>query len=206
MCYSAQIWQDYRRYVRDYGAHISIKEFVEIFWHRRQGRKISIPKGMEVAFADPQNDQEHEIKGLIAEFATEEATRLEQELFKQRKRLADAERTLLTKITKAALEHQRIATDKIGWIMARLSDLHRTEAKDRDSRIFPGHYAPVMIMENGRRVIKPMRYQCRPAGKPAFYDVKYPGTFNAATTLRDSGRDSSATHMAWLWSTRSTRT
>jgi putative SOS response-associated peptidase YedK len=34
-------------------------------------------------------------------------------------------------------------------------------------------------MENGRRVIKPMRYQCRPAGKPAIYDVKYPGTYNA---------------------------
>jgi hypothetical protein len=24
-----------------------------------------------------------------------------------------------------------------------------------------------------------MRYQCRPAGKPAFYDTKYPGTYNA---------------------------
>ena len=50
--------------------------------------------------------------------------------------------------------------------------------KDRDSRIFPGHYVPVMVMVNGRRVIKPMRYQCRPAGKPAFYDTKYPGTYN----------------------------
>jgi putative SOS response-associated peptidase YedK len=24
-----------------------------------------------------------------------------------------------------------------------------------------------------------MRYQCRPAGKPAFYDTKFPGTYNA---------------------------
>jgi putative SOS response-associated peptidase YedK len=24
-----------------------------------------------------------------------------------------------------------------------------------------------------------MRYQCRPQGKPAFYDTKYPGTYNA---------------------------
>lgn len=40
-------------------------------------------------------------------------------------------------------------------------------------------YAPVMVMENGRRVVKPMRYQCRPAGKPVFYDTKYPGTYNA---------------------------
>jgi putative SOS response-associated peptidase YedK len=36
-----------------------------------------------------------------------------------------------------------------------------------------------MVWENGRRVVKPMRYLCRPAGKPAFYDTKYPGTYNA---------------------------
>jgi hypothetical protein len=38
---------------------------------------------------------------------------------------------------------------------------------------------PVVVMEDGRRVIKPMRYQCRPAGKPAIHDAKYPGTYNA---------------------------
>ncbi|MBA3590193.1 MAG: SOS response-associated peptidase family protein [Methylibium sp.] len=63
--------------------------------------------------------------------------------------------------------------------MPRLSDLKRTEPEERDSRIFPGVYAPVIVMESGRRVIKPMRYQCRPAGKPVFYDTKYPGTYNA---------------------------
>lgn len=36
-----------------------------------------------------------------------------------------------------------------------------------------------MVMEQGQRVIKPMRYQCRPAGKPVFYDTKFPGTYNA---------------------------
>jgi len=34
-------------------------------------------------------------------------------------------------------------------------------------------------MENGKYVVKSMRYQCRIAGKPANYDVKYPGTYNA---------------------------
>src|SRR5690606_29872421 len=48
-----------------------------------------------------------------------------------------------------------------------------------DSRIFPGYYVPVMVMEHGQLVVKPMRYQCRPAGKPAFYDTKFPGTYNA---------------------------
>jgi putative SOS response-associated peptidase YedK len=36
-----------------------------------------------------------------------------------------------------------------------------------------------MVIEDGKRVIKPMRCQCRPAGKPAFYDLKFPGTYNA---------------------------
>jgi putative SOS response-associated peptidase YedK len=38
---------------------------------------------------------------------------------------------------------------------------------------------PVLVMENGQRIIKPMRYQCRVAGKPASYDARYPGTYNA---------------------------
>jgi putative SOS response-associated peptidase YedK len=36
-----------------------------------------------------------------------------------------------------------------------------------------------MVVEDGQRVVKPMRYQCRIAGKPASYDVKYLGTYNA---------------------------
>ncbi|MBC7938648.1 MAG: hypothetical protein H7Z19_02605 [Chitinophagaceae bacterium] len=40
-----------------------------------------------------------------------------------------------------------------------------------------------LVWEDGKRVIKPMRYECRPAGKPAFYDVKYPGTYNAMGAL-----------------------
>ena len=82
-------------------------------------------------------------------------------------------------MTKKAQEDQRIATDKITWSLVKLNDLRRTELKDKDSRIFPGWYTPVMIAEGGKKVIKPMRYQCRPAGKPAFYDSKYPGTYNA---------------------------
>ena len=105
--------------------------------------------------------------------------RLEQELFAQTKRLNDAERALQTKTTKAATESVRIATDKISKAKLALDDLRRTEQKDRDSRIFPGNYAPVLVIENGKRVVKPMRYQCRPAGKPPKNDILYPGTYNA---------------------------
>ena len=179
MCYSAQIWQNYRKYVRAWGADISFEDFVRLYWDRQSNPRIKVAKAMDAAFSDPQNDAERKIKGLIDEFDKQQASKLEQEVFKQKKRLADAERTLQTKTTKAALESKRIATDKIAWALGKLADLRRSELNDEDSRIFPGWYAPVMIVENGRRVVKPMRYQCRLAGKPAFYDTKFPGTYNA---------------------------
>jgi hypothetical protein len=84
--------------------------------------------------------------------------------------LADAERLLATKETKKALEDRRIASSKIDWHLKKLAALKRTELKPSDSRIFPFWYAPLIVMENGKRVIKPMRYHCRPNGKPASYE------------------------------------
>ena len=83
------------------------------------------------------------------------------------------------KQTKKAREDVRIAGNKIERAKARLADLQRVEPKDRDSRIFPGVYAPVIVSEGGKLVIKPMLYHCRLAGKPAKYDQRFPGTYNA---------------------------
>lgn len=178
MCYSAQIRADYRDFTRMFGATLSIRQFVDVFYRRKQD-KLKIPKAMEAAFEHPTTPEEVEIKGFIDSYKAERAMELERELFAQRKRLADAERTLETKQTKAALESQRIATSKIGKARLDLEDLRRTELLDRDSRIFPMVYAPVMVVQDGKKVVMPMRYQCRPAGKPAFYDVQYNGTYNA---------------------------
>ena len=179
MCYSAQILSSYKKYVRAFGADISLKEIYRDYWLRQKGARIKIPKGMDAAFYDAKTDDELAIKALIDAYDAEQIAKTEQEIFAQKKRIADAERSLQTKSTKKNLDSQRIATDKISKALTRLNDLKRTEPKDRDSRIFPGVYAPVMIMEHGKRVVKPMRYQCRPAGKPAFYDTKFPGTYNA---------------------------
>lgn len=179
MCYSGQVVAGWREFSRRTGARVSLDDFLKLFVFRSADKRVKLPKSMGAGFADPQSEVERQIKSLIDEFSAVQTRETEQELFKQRKRLADAERSLQTKVTKAASESQRIAANKIDWCLGKLGDLHRTELKDRDSRIFPGWYAPVMVMEDGERVIKPMRYQCRPAGKPAFYDTKYPGTYNA---------------------------
>jgi putative SOS response-associated peptidase YedK len=181
MCYSAQVLADYRKFVRQFGAVMDLREFWNTVWTRsnRPGSRVKIPKSMEAAFADPHSEQEREIKAELDAFASREATRIEQELFAQRTRLVEAERKLAAKPTKAAAESQRIATAKIETARGWLADLRRTVLEDRDSRIFPGMWAPVIVFEEGRRVVKPMRYQCRPAGKPAFHDAKFPGTYNA---------------------------
>ena len=179
MCYSAQVEAEYKKFTREFGAILSLKEFFDIYWRRRSDKSVKIPKAIDLMFAASDDPEVAKINTLITEYATLQATEFEQELFKQRRRLADAERTLQTKTTKAATESKRIAGEKVEALVRKLGDLRRTELKERDGRIFPGHYAPVMIMEDGKRVVKPMRYQCRLAGKPAFYDTKYPGTYNA---------------------------
>lgn len=188
MCYSAQIKADYTRFVRKFGARISIRDFFDIYWRRaREDAKLKIAKVMDAMFAASSDGHEGEIAALIDQYNTAEAARVEQELFRQRKRLADAERTLATKTTKGATESKRIATDKVVWCLGKLAALRRTDPIDEDARIFPGWCAPVIVMEQGQRIVKPMRYQCRPAGKPAFYDTKFPGTYNARRDNLDGG-------------------
>jgi putative SOS response-associated peptidase YedK len=179
MCYSSRIEADYRRYLRETDARLSFDDFRLIFWERSKGRKVKIPRAMEDAFLAGDSPEEMAIAALIREHRAAETVRLEQELFAQRTRLADAERKLAEKTTKAASESKRIAASKVTQIMGWLADLRRTDGQGGDARIFPGVYAYVLVVENGQRVVKPMRYGCRPAGKPANYDIKYPGTYNA---------------------------
>ncbi len=176
MCYSAQIRADYARFVRRHGTTIDLEAFHRLYWLRQQDGKAKVPRALDAAFlADPAAAGLHP---LIHAHASAEATRLEQELFAQRTRLAKAERTLAGKPSKKASDDQRIATAKIARAQARLAALRRPP-DDNDARIYPGYYAPVLVAEGGQRVFKPMRYQCRPAGKPASYDRRYPGTYNA---------------------------
>jgi putative SOS response-associated peptidase YedK len=206
VCYSAQIQADYRRFVRQFGAQISLQAFRDLFWRRLSDPRVKIPKAMEAAFLTPtggdsgrdgggagskagagagagagvgEDPRFAEIREAIARHRAAQATAWEQEVFKQKRRLADAERSLTVKTTKTALESRRIASEKIERTLGWLADLRREEPEDRDARIFPGHYVPVMVMESGQRVVKPMRYQCRPAGKPANVDARFPGTYNA---------------------------
>jgi putative SOS response-associated peptidase YedK len=180
MCYSAMVKENYRTLEREYGSTPDWPSIKRAFWRRIHEKKaVRIPKALELSFEHPENKHEEEIKALIVEYRAQQEHELTQELFKQKKRLGDAERTLKTKTTKKALEDQRIATDKIEQLVKRIADVKRTEPKSGDERIFPFWWSLIVVEEEGKRKTIPARYHCRPAGKPEFFDRKFDGLYNA---------------------------
>jgi putative SOS response-associated peptidase YedK len=179
MCYSAQVIQVVRKLYRELGIRLDYEEAFRLFMRRLDDPSLIISRGFEANFDHPVNEQERKIKAAIDEHRSRTATKFEKQLFSQKTRLVNAERSLMEKETKKAREDVRIATDKIQTLTTKLSDLRRSEIKSSDNRIFPMVYAGVIVRQDGQNVLTPMRYFCRPAGKPAFYDKKYPGLYTA---------------------------
>ena len=184
MCYSAEAWQAYDLFVAEFGADIDMKEFVKIYLQRQQAFKWKIPKGMDLAFQNPKTPDEQLIADLIAEYNAGVIQGSEQELFKQIKRVADAERKLAVKETQKALTDVRVGNNKIKQMRRWMADAKRTTLEpEKDNRIWPDWYASVLIQENGKKIVRPMRYHCRPAGMDPSIDRtkdgKVSGTYNA---------------------------
>lgn len=178
MCYSAQVYAEFKEYKRQFpDVEMDVEQYVKTFWwDRGLDPRAKAPRA---TIRELQQIGPPELQANLRDADAAAIAILEQELFAQRQRVVEAERKLQTKVTKKAEADVRIGTKKVEAAKARIAGLKRTEWKPADSRVFPGVYAPVMVMEGGRRVLKPMRYQCRPAGKPARYDTQFPGTYNA---------------------------
>jgi putative SOS response-associated peptidase YedK len=179
MCYSAQVIQTARKLHRQLGLRLDYAEAEKLFFRRLDDPTLNISRGFEANFDEPSTDQERRIKGAIDEHRSRLTTKLEKDLFSQRTRLVNAERSLKEKETKKAREDVRIATNKIDKLTTKLSSLRSTDTQLDDNQIFPMVYAGVIIKQDGHNVLTPMRYYLRPAGKPAFYDKKFPGLYNA---------------------------
>lgn len=174
------VYAEHRKFQRETGSTMDVNTYVEVFWVQRGKdplrKRPRVPRALE---RDILQHGPPDVAEMIRYWDELETTSLEQEIFAQRKRVVEAERKLQVKATKKAEDDVRIGRDKVSRALARLDDLRRKDPEDRDFRIYPGSYVPVIVSEGGKRVVKLMRYQCRPAGKPANYDSRYPGTYNA---------------------------
>lgn len=160
-------------------ARIQTELFGEILDRRVRDDSVKVAKGFEANFYAPQTPEEVRIKQSIDVYHARKTTEWEADVFKQKTRLAEAERKLSKKETKKALNERRIANYKVSWNLKRIAELKRTTPEPNDSRIFLFWYVPVLVAEGEEFVIKPMRYHCRPNGKPASIDKRYPGLYNA---------------------------
>jgi putative SOS response-associated peptidase YedK len=179
MCYSAQVVQMARKLHRQLGIRIDYEEVERLFFRRLDDPSLNISRGFEANFDDPTTDQERRIKGAIDEHRSRVASKIEKDLFTQKTRLVNAQRSLKEKETKKAREDVRIATAKIEALTVKLGNLRSSEPNEEDNRIFPFVYAGVIVKTDGKNLLTPMRYHCRPAGKPKFVDRQFPGLYNA---------------------------
>jgi putative SOS response-associated peptidase YedK len=179
MCYSAQVIQMVRKLSRQLGIRLDYDEIEKLFFRRLDDSGTLISRGFEANFDEPATDQERRIKGAIDLHRSRLASKLEKDLFTQKTRFANAQRQLKEKETKKAREDVRISTNKIETLSTKLTQLRSSEPNEEDNRIFPFVYAGVIVKQDGQNLLTPMRYHCRPAGKPAFYDRQFPGLYNA---------------------------
>jgi putative SOS response-associated peptidase YedK len=184
MCYSAQIWGDFKKYVR-LGGDLNIREFTKLAgWTRKKGTWVKVvPKAMRAAMLDDAGGLlSPEASDLARAAEGEAAAEITSEIEILEARLAAAEAKLASpKPTKKAENDRRIARNKIAATQKRLADLSGPVPADGIDRIWPGYFAPVLLRnpETGSREIVPMRYRCRLPGWSEADEVEKPGTYNA---------------------------
>jgi putative SOS response-associated peptidase YedK len=180
MCYSAMVIADWKVFLRETGILMSLPEFHELMQRRIDDPTgVRLPRGFDLEFLQPQTPEEHAIKALSDRYRNGQTSRLETEIFAQRRRLADAERKLAAKQTKGAAESKRIATNKVQQLLGNLALLQDDRAHVNDYRIFPRSYAPIVVVREGRKVLVPARYLLRQPGVPPSMDDKLSGNYNA---------------------------
>lgn len=182
MCYSAQIYADFRKYQR-FGGELDIKGYTALAgWTRKKGTWTkAVPKTMRRSMLDAASIAP-ELAAVAAAANAEGAVLLHAEIAKQSERREEAVAKLASaKPTKAAEKDLRVSTNKIEAAQSKLEELSAPASADGMDRIWPGHFAPVLIRdaETGERLIVPMRYRCRLPGWTAATEVEKPGSYNA---------------------------
>lgn len=181
MCYSSQIEADYRRYRSLWGADIALEDFARLWLRqRREPAKFRAPPALGQAFAGAVAPAERAVHEAFLAAQADELGRQQADRAAQQARLdAAAAKLAGPRPTKKAAEDQRIATRRLQAIDRRIAELRAGAAGPEAGRIYPGWYAPVLVSEGGRRVLRPMRYRCRPFHVDAAFDTEKPGTYNA---------------------------
>lgn len=181
MCYSSQIHAAYKSYLRFGGAYIDVHQFASLYGFRYEELgSVRIPRVVDAWFAQPQTDDERQLRALIDKAQAAEVADWEGKIAAQRDRLEKAEAKLATKPTKAAANDKRIAESKIDHFMRKIARAREDILRASDARIWPMDYAPILIHDKDKGpVIRLARYHLRRAHDKPESDLEKPGRYNA---------------------------
>lgn len=125
MCYSALVKQSLKNLGFEFRVRVDYTLIEEMMKERSKGMSIGIPKAFESNFTNPETPEQARIKGLIDQYNEAKLREEQEELFAQKKRLADAERKMKEKPTKTAEKEIGVASRQIERLKARIE--HRPE-------------------------------------------------------------------------------
>lgn len=162
MCYSVMIETDLRKLGLDFDAVFDLPHFTGLLEQRLTGTpNLKIPRAVEANFFAPKTAEEKKAYSLIREWQAVEMKDLEDKLALQREKILDLTAKLAQKETKT--NREKLAT--AGRVSERLSGLitHlQGSVKPTDALVHQYTYAPLIVRESGRNVIRMHRYQLRP--------------------------------------------
>src|SRR5579872_1858371 len=136
MCYSAIVKLDPRDLGLRFKARIDSFLFEDLFRRRADGIKLKIPRGLEFSFINTADPIVPGIKRSIDTYRENTIHAFEEDLFRQKKRFADAERKFNEKPTRGAEKERGIATRKIEALKRRLEVIQSDSERPEDSRIY----------------------------------------------------------------------
>lgn len=196
MCYSAKILADFRAYQR-FGGTLDVEAYARLAgWAGKTGAWMRVvPRSMRNSFLATDAPEEQDAKEAALEAYRASSLALDQVIAEQTARLVRAEAVLASaKPTKKAETDRRVAKNKIADATRKLAEVGDLAMRDGYDRIWPGHYAPVLIRDpaTGKRMVVPMRYRCRLPGWTEADERAKPGTYNAR-------RDTLSTVWRKLW-------
>src|SRR5277367_289476 len=110
MCFSARVRQNLKTLSRRYEAEVDWAAFEELYRRRAEGEDIKMSRDLQRNFQSPGTDVERRTAGHIAQFLKAKRSEWENDVFAQKRRVAEAEESLAKRETKKAREDIRIGT------------------------------------------------------------------------------------------------
>ena len=186
MCYSAMVRKDIERIARQFGAKVDMESFKALYQMRAKDPELKIPSGMDEFFLGQSGASAKAIKSEIADFQKQEIKRVRAEIEEATAELEELEAKQKKKPTKTCEKAIGVKQRKIEKLLStekRLSGRGSTSKSD-GYRIYPGYFAPVIVVDGKSRIIQPMRYRILPAT-----GVEIPTKYNVFNARRDSLTD-----------------